>query len=102
MGSESPERERERERESQAIPPRRSLNMIRIWGTGYPYPPLDLPPGSIFRYEGGWDVWGPAWGDARLWTFAITEKEPAIVTGTDVRLAPWNSVLFWKQGGWQR
>ena len=41
-------------------------------------------------------------GDVRLWTFAITEKEPAIVTGTDVRLAPWNSVLFCKQGGWQR
>ena len=72
--------------------------MIRIWGTGYPYPPLDLPPGRIFRYEGGWDVWGPAWGDVRLWTFAITEKEPAIVTGTDVRLAPWNSGLFLEAG----
>ena len=27
-----------------------------------------------------------------------TEKEPAIVTGTDVRLAPWNSGLFLEAG----
>ena len=101
MGSESPERERERERES-GYPPTPVTEYDSDLGDRISIPPLDLPPGSIFRYEGGWDVWGPAWGDARLWTFAITEKEPAIVTGTDVRLAPWNSVLFWKQGGWQR